>query len=115
MAQKAKNRTKEAAKEKVEETRASLDKATQKGREIATKQIHKSRRAIQSKPLTAVGAGVAAGAAAGVIAGVLLTRGKKGDKKKGGAEEEGAEVTVEAKGSDDDLADDDLEGMEDED
>lgn len=113
MAQKLKGRSKDLAT-KTANARESVSKVAKKGRAVADESVRKSRRAIQSKPLTAVGAGIAAGAAAGVVAGVLLQR-KRAASKKGAEEKES--VAVEAttssmadKGSEDD--DDELEEEE---
>jgi ElaB/YqjD/DUF883 family membrane-anchored ribosome-binding protein len=94
MVRKTKGKTKEIVTEKAGVVRSSVNKVAKKGRAVADKSIHQSRRAIQSKPLTAVGAGIAAGAAAGVVAGVLLTRKKPGKSETKEAVVEEKEETV---------------------
>ena len=101
MVQQKKAKSKEIVTEKAGVVRTSVTKVAKKGRAVADKSIHQGRRAIQSKPLTAVGAGIAAGAAAGVVAGVLLTRkqpGKAGIKEDVVEEEKGGPAETGNKG-----------------
>jgi ElaB/YqjD/DUF883 family membrane-anchored ribosome-binding protein len=96
MVSKTKVKSKEAVTDRIETVRSSVSKAAKKGRAVAGQSVHKSRRAIQSKPLTAVGAGIAAGAAAGVVAGVLLTRKKTGGSGMDEAEDIGEKEEIDA-------------------
>ena len=69
-------------KDRTEDVKAGLQK-TSKGLKAGVDQsVDKSRKAIQKRPLTAVGVAAGAAVAVGVIAGAVLTQKRKDAKKK---------------------------------
>jgi ElaB/YqjD/DUF883 family membrane-anchored ribosome-binding protein len=79
MAQKTQIRSKSIS-ETADSTREKVGNMGKHARATADRSVKKSREAIQERPLTAVGVGVAAGAAVGLIAAALIAR-KRTDKK----------------------------------
>jgi ElaB/YqjD/DUF883 family membrane-anchored ribosome-binding protein len=79
MAQKTQIRSKNIS-DTADSVRENVGNMRKNARATADRSVKKSREAIQGRPLTAVGAGVAAGAAVGLIAAALIAR--KGTGKK---------------------------------
>ena len=69
-------------KNRSEEMKTGLQKTGKDLKAGVDGSVDKSRKAIQKRPLTAVGVAAGAAVAAGLIAGVVLTQKKKDTKKK---------------------------------
>jgi ElaB/YqjD/DUF883 family membrane-anchored ribosome-binding protein len=80
----AKNEKKvsQALAERTEDLKVGLAKTSKNLKAGMDASVEKSRKAIQKRPLTAVGVAAGAAVAVGVVAGAVLTQRKKRDDKK---------------------------------
>ena len=68
-------------KDRTEDVKAGLKKTGKELKAGMEESVDKSRKAIQKRPLTAVGVAAGAAAAAGVVAGAVIAQKRKGTKK----------------------------------
>ncbi|MGA2665494.1 MAG: hypothetical protein ABSF83_11160 [Nitrososphaerales archaeon] len=78
--------------------RESVKGAGRSASAAAERSVKRSRRAIQSRPLTAVGAAVAGGAVVGLVAGAVISRRRARAKNEVVTETEPQDVDVEVDG-----------------
>ena len=69
-------------KDRTEDMKAGLQKTGKDMKAGVNQSVDKSRKAIQKRPLTAVGVAAGAAVAAGLIAGAVITQKRKDAKKK---------------------------------